>query len=170
MQIINKKPSQSIDYEGFRSIKSTRSGTWTRTAVKPKDFKSFVSTIPPSGQDKLWLNLSERRDSNPRPRPWQGRALPTELLSQLFFNSIMKLFSHFFLPKVVLYQLWAAFAISKNNQSTTVNWFKRLQRYVQFFNFRNIWTDFFCQIYLFSSVIRCEWTDQCVVIEPRNSH
>ncbi len=26
--------------------------------------------------------LSERRDSNPRPRPWQGRALPTELLSQ----------------------------------------------------------------------------------------
>ena len=25
--------------------------------------------------------MSERRDSNPRPRPWQGRALPTELLS-----------------------------------------------------------------------------------------
>ena len=25
---------------------------------------------------------SERRDSDPRPRPWQGRALPTELLSQ----------------------------------------------------------------------------------------
>src|SRR5690606_40335535 len=24
---------------------------------------------------------SEKRDSNPRPRPWQGRALPTELLS-----------------------------------------------------------------------------------------
>ena len=29
---------------------------------------------------KKW---SERRDSNPRPRPWQGRALPTELLSRL---------------------------------------------------------------------------------------
>ncbi len=28
--------------------------------------------------------LSEKRDSNPRPRPWQGRALPTELLSQKF--------------------------------------------------------------------------------------
>ena len=26
--------------------------------------------------------LSGRRDSNPRPRPWQGRALPTELLPQ----------------------------------------------------------------------------------------
>ena len=25
---------------------------------------------------------SERRDSDPRPRPWQGRALPTELLSR----------------------------------------------------------------------------------------
>ena len=29
---------------------------------------------------KTW---SERRDSDPRPRPWQGRALPTELLSQI---------------------------------------------------------------------------------------
>ncbi len=26
--------------------------------------------------------MSERRDSDPRPRPWQGRALPTELLSR----------------------------------------------------------------------------------------
>jgi hypothetical protein len=26
---------------------------------------------------------SERRDSNPRPQPWQGCALPTELLSQM---------------------------------------------------------------------------------------
>ncbi len=30
--------------------------------------------------------LSGRRDSNPRPRPWQGRALPTELLSLLPTN------------------------------------------------------------------------------------
>ncbi len=28
--------------------------------------------------------MSERRDSDPRPRPWQGRALPTELLSHYF--------------------------------------------------------------------------------------
>ena len=26
--------------------------------------------------------LSGKRDSNSRPRPWQGRALPTELLPQ----------------------------------------------------------------------------------------
>ena len=30
--------------------------------------------------------LSEKRDSNPRPRPWQGRALPTELFSH--FHSV----------------------------------------------------------------------------------
>ena len=46
----------------------------------PKDFKSFVSTIPPSGQ-KCLVNSSEKRDSNPRPQPWQGCALPTELFS-----------------------------------------------------------------------------------------
>ncbi len=28
-------------------------------------------------------HLSEKRDSNPRPRPWQGRALPTELFSRI---------------------------------------------------------------------------------------
>ena len=31
--------------------------------------------IPPPG------HLSEKRDSNPRPQPWQGCALPTELFS-----------------------------------------------------------------------------------------
>ncbi len=36
--------------------------------------------IPPPGRTSMW---SERRDSNPRPRPWQGRALPAELLSQV---------------------------------------------------------------------------------------
>ena len=44
----------------------------------PQDFKSCVSTIPPSGHP-----LSEKRDSNPRPQPWQGCALPTELFSRL---------------------------------------------------------------------------------------
>ena len=32
--------------------------------------------------------LSEKRDSNPRPRPWQGRALPTELLSQNMYRTV----------------------------------------------------------------------------------
>jgi hypothetical protein len=33
--------------------------------------------VPPPGH-----NLSEKRDSNPRPQPWQGCALPAELFSQ----------------------------------------------------------------------------------------
>ncbi len=45
--------------------------------------------IPPPGQfqngNPKW---SERRDSNPRPRPWQGRALPAELLSHYFFRRL----------------------------------------------------------------------------------
>ena len=41
--------------------------------------------IPPPGQafQTKSINWSEKRDSNPRPRPWQGRALPTELFSQI---------------------------------------------------------------------------------------
>ena len=35
--------------------------------------------------------LSERRGSNPRPRPWQGRALPTELLSHCILKWFAKL-------------------------------------------------------------------------------
>ncbi|GEM_PF-5566667 len=36
---------------------------------------------------RVFSTWSERRDSNPRPRPWQGRALPTELLSHIFIAS-----------------------------------------------------------------------------------
>ena len=33
---------------------------------------------------KLEASKSEKRDSNPRPQPWQGCALPTELFSQMY--------------------------------------------------------------------------------------
>ena len=44
--------------------------------------------IPPPGHFKIIkdLLLSGKRDSNSRPRPWQGRALPTELLPQINFS------------------------------------------------------------------------------------
>ncbi len=35
---------------------------------------------------KIW---SGRRGSNPRPRPWQGRALPTELLPQILASNYL---------------------------------------------------------------------------------
>ncbi len=51
--------------------------------------------IPPSERTlnpkkkppKCWKVLSGRRDSNSRPQPWQGCALPTELLSLVFIIS-----------------------------------------------------------------------------------
>ena len=44
--------------------------------------------IPPSGRKmQISLHLSEKRDSNPRPQPWQGCALPTELFSHLLRSS-----------------------------------------------------------------------------------
>ena len=52
----------------------------------PQDFKSCVSTssttrAPKKILPKDWEEiLSGRRGSNPRPQPWQGCALPTELL------------------------------------------------------------------------------------------
>ena len=131
----------------------TRRGTWTPTAVKPKDFKSFVSTIPPSGQewflkkneilrclcerktglpdvallhrDKLlvpfsaafehFTTLSEKRDSNPRPRPWQGRALPTELFSQNVFFVKWNRYFICFLPG-------SASAYAFGARSCSTNW------------------------------------------------
>lgn len=42
--------------------------------------------------------LSGKRDSNSRPRPWQGRALPTELLPLLPTEALAKVgFGHFLL-------------------------------------------------------------------------
>ncbi len=44
--------------------------------------QTFVLTVKTKNPSTSGRELSERRDSNPRPRPWQGRALPAELLSQ----------------------------------------------------------------------------------------
>ena len=49
--------------------------------------------------------LSEKRGSNPRPRPWQGRALPTELFSH----------SHYLLERQYLYIIADANVIFKLN-------------------------------------------------------
>ena len=57
--------------------------------ARPKwaqDFKSGASTysatqaLNPQKKSRLTIGtVSGKRDSNSRPRPWQGRALPTEL-------------------------------------------------------------------------------------------
>ncbi len=61
----------------------------------PQDFKSWVSTNS-TIRARYWCRqikknlfsevfLSGKRDSNPRPRPWQGRALPAELFPRCWF-------------------------------------------------------------------------------------
>ena len=52
----------------------------------PRDFKSLVSTNSTiAARELITINkqLSGKRDSDPRPRPWQGRALPTELFPRV---------------------------------------------------------------------------------------
>lgn len=69
----------------------TRDGTRTRTDITAQRILS-PSCLPfhhpgmPQKKPRLagLRLLSERRGSNPRPRPWQGRALPAELLSLIF--------------------------------------------------------------------------------------
>ena len=56
---------------------STNSATW-----------AFTRKTPPLG---LFRILSGKRDSDPRPRPWQGRALPTELLPPVPFQRSISL-------------------------------------------------------------------------------
>ncbi len=52
--------------------------------VKHTHLKRARLPIPPPGPSEIFQVLyseckSGKRDSDPRPRPWQGRALPTEL-------------------------------------------------------------------------------------------
>ena len=59
-----------------------------RTGLEPARLSTLApdtsaSTIPPPGHS--FRKKSGKRGSNSRPRPWQGRALPTELFPHLFF-------------------------------------------------------------------------------------
>ncbi len=57
-------------------------GQGTRTKIM---FIGFIKQIkkPSEKSSKGFKKLSGKRDSNSRPRPWQGRALPTELFPQM---------------------------------------------------------------------------------------
>ena len=61
-------------------------------------------------------SLSEKRDSNPRPRPWQGRALPTELFSQLRCKDNAILIIYKFMWEINRLFLNNPFTIAFNNQ------------------------------------------------------
>ncbi len=84
---------------------SAQGGTRTRTPLRTRDFKSLASTITPPERHCLTSHKrqsdrrrargvvcrsteSGKRDSNPRPQPWQGCALPTELFPRAARRSI----------------------------------------------------------------------------------
>ena len=76
-------------------LKSARDGNRTRTDITAHRILSPACLpIPPPGRPKKSKHgfdtvpgtMSERRDSNPRPQPWQGCALPAELLLHLIFG------------------------------------------------------------------------------------
>ena len=54
---------------------------YTTSAFRGRDSNPDQSLKIRSNTRSLLLLLSEKRDSNPRPPPWQGGALPTELFS-----------------------------------------------------------------------------------------
>ena len=69
-----------------------------------------VACIPisPPAQGLLKKKMSGKRDSNPRPQPWQGCALPTELFPQSFAS-----FARFLLCSTIQVNL-IVFAYRKN--------------------------------------------------------
>ena len=89
--VLKKKNSCKLfTYKSFNQCSKRDSNPHRRFC--PRDFKSLVSTIPPfelrrmekaeRNRGLLCFWVSGKRDSNSRPQPWQGCALPTELFPQ----------------------------------------------------------------------------------------
>ena len=85
-----KEKSASIEIQLLADFRGVRDEIRTHTAQRPLPPQSSVSTnsttrtsfsISTGTASERASAWSEKRDSNPRPRPWQGRALPTELFS-----------------------------------------------------------------------------------------
>ena len=79
-----KEKSASIEVQLLADFRGVRDEIRTHTAQRPLPPQSSVSTNSTTRTfGQVALNLSEKRDSNPRPQPWQGCALPTELFSRV---------------------------------------------------------------------------------------
>ena len=50
-------------------------------ALSPNKKNVYFQGIIKKADGNQHFSMSEKRDSNPRPQPWQGCALPTELFS-----------------------------------------------------------------------------------------
>ena len=89
-----------------------------RTGLEPARLAAHAPETCASTNSATWaLFMSGKRDSDPRPQPWQGCALPTELFPRFFlvwkaslsiadakvllFLELPKLFSRFFQKNIV---------------------------------------------------------------------
>src|SRR5450830_66470 len=90
-------PCPFADLDAAAQTENAGTGDRTRMSLRTQDFKSRASAsfATPAHSSILTQTgsfrspsvtaiQSGRRDSNPRPQPWQGCALPTELLPQDF--------------------------------------------------------------------------------------
>ena len=60
-----------------------------RTGLEPAHLAACAPETHASTNSAIWAKKkSGKRDSNSRPRPWQGRALPTELFPQFLFQKL----------------------------------------------------------------------------------
>ena len=99
-----------------------------RTGLEPAHLAACAPETHASTNSAIWAKKkSGKRDSNSRPRPWQGRALPTELFPQSFYYK------------------------SKIN---AFNFRKRVQRYCFFLTYANF-SAFFLHFFAFSVILFC---------------
>ena len=88
--ILRPLPPQSSVYTNFTTCACPEQDSNLHTS-RHAHLKRTRLPIPPSGLTLIRAKKkSGKRDSNSRPRPWQGRALPTELFPQSFFNNLLK--------------------------------------------------------------------------------
>ena len=73
------KKAEVVEFQRLPLEKGVQDESRTHTPNRALPPQSSASTNSATWTSIKW---SDRRDSDPRPRPWQGRALPTELLSQ----------------------------------------------------------------------------------------
>ena len=99
-----------------------------RTGLEPAHLAACAPETHASTNSAIWAKKkSGKRDSNSRPRPWQGRALPTELFPQSFYYK----------SKIIAF-----------------NFRKRVQRYCFFLTYANF-SAFFLHFFAFSVILFC---------------
>ena len=96
-------------------------------------YRKYKLSYTKKSQSEDWdFYKSDRRGSNQRPRPWQGRTLPTEPLSHSLYCSVCFLCS---LEQYILYRIIRLLSTA-------------------FFNFfQNFWCNIFYSIFLHTSHI-----------------